>query len=157
LNRRVALKLMPPLVAADPVRRLRFERESLALAALNHPNVVTIHSVEEAEGQPFLVMEWIQGQTLAAQIPAGGLPPDRFFPLALPLVAALAQAHQAGIVHRDLKPGNVMVRDDGMLKVVDFGIALMEPETVIDGESVAAPAGGRLTAEGIAVGTLPYM
>jgi eukaryotic-like serine/threonine-protein kinase len=79
LNRSVALKLLPPTVVADAVRRRRFERESLALASLNHPNIVTIHAVEEAEGEPFLVMEWIQGRTLGELIPAEGLPPDRFF------------------------------------------------------------------------------
>jgi non-specific serine/threonine protein kinase len=150
--------MLPPAVVADRTRRRRFERESLALAALNHPNIVTIHSIEEAEEQPFLVMEWIQGRTLAELIPTSGLRPDRFFELAVPLAAAVAEAHKAGIVHRDLKPGNIMVREDGVLKVVDFGISLMEPETIADG--LPAPptvAVERLTAEGIAVGTLPYM
>jgi serine/threonine-protein kinase len=157
LGRNVALKLLPPVVAEDNVRRLRFERESLALAALNHPNIVTIHSLEEVDQQPFLVMEWVQGQTLAALIPLGGFPVERLFALAVPLAAAMAQAHQAGIVHRDLKPSNVMVRDDGVLKVLDFGIALMEPETVIDGISPPPEPGDRLTSDGVAVGTLPYM
>ena len=157
LNRNVALKLLPPAVAAERTRRHRFERESLALAALNHPNIVTIHSVEEAEGQIFLVMEWVQGRTLAELIPAGGLSAERFFELAGPLAAAVAEAHRAGIVHRDLKPGNIMVREDGTLKVVDFGISLIEPETVADGLPLLPAAGERLTAEGVAVGTLPYM
>jgi serine/threonine protein kinase/tetratricopeptide (TPR) repeat protein len=158
LNRNVALKMLPPAVVADGLRRRRFERESLALAALNHANIVTIHAIEEAEGQPFLVMEWIAGRTLAELIPACGLAPDPFFTLATPLAAAVAQAHRAGIVHRDLKPGNVMVRDDGVLKVVDFGISLIEPETIAEGmPELPAGYGDRLTGEGIAVGTLPYM
>jgi serine/threonine-protein kinase len=157
LGRHVALKILPPVVVEDPVRRLRFERESLALAALNHPNIVTIHSLEEADGQPFLVMEWVQGQTLAALIPLGGFPAERLFALAVPLASAMAQAHQAGIVHRDLKPSNVMVRDDGGLKILDFGIALMEPETVIDGAPLPGQPADRLTSDGVAVGTLPYM
>ena len=158
LNRNVALKLLPPAVVSEPLRRRRFERESLALASLNHPNVVTIHAVEEVEGQPVLVMEWIEGRTLAELIPSGGLPAERFFELAAPLAAAMAAAHRAGIVHRDLKPANVMVRADGVLKVLDFGISLIEPDTIAEGMT-ALSAGGfdRLTAEGIAVGTLPYM
>jgi serine/threonine protein kinase/tetratricopeptide (TPR) repeat protein len=155
LNRNVAVKLLPPAVVADPVRRRRFQRESMALAALNHPNIVTIHSVDEADGQPFLVMEWILGHPLSELIPAEGLPLGRWLDLAVPLSAAVAQAHRAGIVHRDLKPGNVMVRQDGVLKVVDFGISLMEAETVIDGAEPAVSE--RLTGEGIALGTLPYM
>ena len=155
LGRSVAIKMLPPALVADPVRRQRFERESKALAALNHPNVVTIHSVEEAEGQPFLVMEWIEGRSLEELIPPGGMEIPRYLETAIPMVEAVSQAHQAGIVHRDLKPANVMVRDDGVLKVVDFGISMIEPETMVDGQSAAAQQ--RLTQVGIVVGTLPYM
>ena len=157
LNRNVAVKLLSPSVVADPVRRRRFQRESMALAALNHPNIVTIHSVDEAEGQPFLVMEWIQGHSLAELIPTEGLALGRWLELAVPLAAAVAQAHRAGIVHRDLKPGNVMVRQDSVLKVVDFGISLIEAETLIDGPPAAPTVSDRLTSEGTALGTLPYM
>lgn len=154
LGRKVALKLLPPEVVADSTRRKRFERESRALAALNHPNIVIIHSIEEADGQPFLVMEHIEGRSLEELIPAGGLPFERCLELAIPMVEAIAQAHGSGIVHRDLKPANVMVRDDGVVKVVDFGISKMEEQTVAEG----FPAVTELrTAEGIAIGTIPYM
>jgi serine/threonine protein kinase/tetratricopeptide (TPR) repeat protein len=158
LSRNVAIKMLPPAVASDVARRRRFARESQALAALNHPNIVTIHSVDEVEDQPFLVMEWIQGLPLGDLIPAGGLPVERFLGLAVPLAAAVAQAHQEGIIHRDLKPGNVMVRDDGVLKVVDFGISLMaEPETLTHGQPQPALLAETLTGVGIVLGTLPYM
>lgn len=155
LGRSVAIKMLPPALVADPVRRQRFERESKALATLNHPNIVTIHSVEEAGGQPFLVMEWIEGRSLEELIPPGGMELPRYLEIAIPMVEAVSQAHQAGIVHRDLKPANVMVRDDGVLKVVDFGISMIEPETMVDGQSAAAQQ--RLTQVGVVVGTLPYM
>jgi serine/threonine protein kinase/tetratricopeptide (TPR) repeat protein len=155
LGRKVALKLLSPEVVADASRRKRFERESRALAALNHPNIVTIHSIEEADGRPFLVMEWIEGRTLEGLIPHEGLPLERCLELAIPMVEAVAQAHRSGIVHRDLKPANVMVRDDGVVKVVDFGISKMEEATSVDGFH---PHSTELrTSEGIAIGTLPYM
>lgn len=158
LGRNVAIKMLPPAVASDVACRRRFARESKALAALNHPNIVTIHSVDEVEDQPFLVMEWIQGLTLGDLIPAGGLPAERFLGLAVPLAAAVAQAHQEGIVHRDLKPGNVMVRDDGVLKVVDFGISrVVEPETLAAGQPPPALQAETLTGVGTVLGTLPYM
>lgn len=155
LGRSVAIKMLPPALVADPVRRQRFERESKALASLNHPNVVTIHSVEEADGQPFLVMEWIEGRSLEELIPPGGMELPRYLEIAIPMVEAVSQAHQAGIIHRDLKPANIMVRDDGVLKVVDFGISMIEPATMVDGQSGADQQ--RLTQVGVVVGTLPYM
>ncbi len=153
LDRRVALKLLPPDLVADELRRRRFDRESRSLAALNHPNVVTVHSVEEADGQPFIVMEWVQGRTLQEIIPPRGLALDRALELAIPMIDGVAQAHAAGIVHRDLKPSNVMVRDDGVVKVLDFGISKGEAETVADGKAFPPD----LTAEGRVLGTLPYM
>ncbi|HSS75262.1 MAG TPA: protein kinase, partial [Thermoanaerobaculia bacterium] len=153
LDRRVALKLLPPDLVADDLRRRRFDRESRSLAALNHPNVVTVHSVEEADGQPFIVMEWVQGRTLLEIITPRGLSLDRTLELAIPMIDGVAQAHAAGIVHRDLKPSNVMVRDDGVVKVLDFGISKGEAETVADGQ----PFRPDLTAEGRVLGTLPYM
>jgi eukaryotic-like serine/threonine-protein kinase len=154
LNRKVALKMLPPTLVADERRRRRFERESRALAALNHPNIVTIHSIEEVEGQPFLVMEWIQGRSLEALLPPGGLPLESYLELAIPMIEAVAQAHQAGIIHRDLKPANIMVRDDGVVKVVDFGISRIEQDAMGDSHAGTAES---LTVEGLVVGTLPYM
>jgi eukaryotic-like serine/threonine-protein kinase len=155
LSRNVALKIPPPALVADVRRRKRFERESRTLAALNHPNIVTIHAVEEAEGQPFLVMEWIEGSSLEELIEPGGFPLARVLEIGIPLVEAVAQAHQAGIIHRDLKPGNIMVRIDGVVKVVDFGISLMEQETAVDGHPAITQES--LTGEGMVVGTIPYM
>ncbi|MFI5179823.1 MAG: protein kinase [Thermoanaerobaculia bacterium] len=123
LGRHVALKVLPPDFASDPDRLERFRREARAVAALNHPNVVTIHSVEEADGIHFLTMELVKGDTLAALIPAEGLPLPRLRAISVELVDAVAAAHQRGIVHRDLKPANVMVTAEGRVKVLDFGLA----------------------------------
>jgi Tol biopolymer transport system component len=128
LGRRVALKRLPAEMAADPDRLHRFQREARAVAALNHPNIVTIHTVEEADGVQFLTMELVEGKTLAQAIPKGGLPLEELLKLAVPLVEAVAFAHQHGIVHRDLKPANIMLTADGRLKVLDFGLAKLKPE-----------------------------
>ncbi len=113
LGRSVALKILPQALAADPARRERFEREARAVAALNHPHIVTIHSVEEADGVPFLTMELIEGRRLSELIPPQGMALDRFLQLAVPLADAVSAAHKRGIVHRDLKPANVMVTRKG--------------------------------------------
>ena len=128
LGRRVALKVLSTELTGDPNRRERFEREARAAAALNHPNIVTIHSVEEADGIPFLTLELLDGKTLDEIIPAQGLPLDRVLTLAIPLTDAVGAAHQAGITHRDLKPANVMITADGRVKVLDFGLAKVREE-----------------------------
>jgi serine/threonine protein kinase len=127
LGRRVALKVLPRDMAADPERLHRFQREARAVAALNHPNIVTIYTVEEADGVQFLTMELVEGKTLTDVIPKGGLPLEELLKLAVPLVEAIAFAHQHGIVHRDLKPPNIMLTEDGRLKVLDFGLAKLKP------------------------------
>jgi eukaryotic-like serine/threonine-protein kinase len=121
LGRDVALKLLLPEFAADPERLRRFRREAQLLAALDHPAIVTIFSVEEADGVPFLTMQLVDGATLEQLIPAGGLPLRRFFEIAVPLADAVAAAHAQGVIHRDLKPSNVMCTPEGRLKVLDFG------------------------------------
>jgi serine/threonine protein kinase len=156
LGRRVALKVLAPEVAADPERRDRFEREARAVAALNHPNIVTIHSVEEDEGVPFLTMELVEGKTLGELIPPDGLPIDRFLAIAIPLSDAVGAAHDRGITHRDLKPANVMVNADGRLKVLDFGLARLRDAAVGADESTFL-ATSRLTTEGRIMGTVAYM
>ena len=123
LHRRVALKVLPRLLADDPERRLRFEREAQAIAALNHPNIVTIHSVEESDGIPFLTMEMVDGKPLTDVIPRDGLPVPTLLKIAIAISDAIAAAQQRGITHRDLKPANVMVTGEGRVKVLDFGVA----------------------------------
>jgi Tol biopolymer transport system component len=123
LRREVALKVLPSEFAADAVRLQRFQREAQAVAALNHPNVVTIYSVEESDGIHFLVMELLDGTSLINLIPPTGLPLAQVLRYAVPITDAMMAAHQQSIVHRDLKPANVMVRDDGRVTVLDFGLA----------------------------------
>jgi eukaryotic-like serine/threonine-protein kinase len=124
----------------------------MAVAALNHPNIVQIFSVDETDGIPFLTMEYVSGGNLAAVIPRGGLPLEPFFEIAIPLADALHASHERGIVHRDLKPGNIMVGEDGRARIVDFGLAQLR---VRDG--AAASTDSTVSGEKRAVGTLPYM
>ena len=155
LQRQVALKILDRDVAADVDRRERFIREARAAAALNHPNIVTIHSVEEADGQAFLTLEYIDGRTLAEALPPGGLPLDRLLPIAIALADAVGAAHQRGITHRDLKPANVMVTADGRVKVLDFGLAKLRED--VQPAGLAAMPTQALTSEGRIVGTVAYM
>jgi len=156
LGREVALKLLPEALKSDPERRARFEREAQTVAALNHPNVVTLHAVEEAEDQPFLVMEYVAGTTLDAEVPAAGMAEDRFFTLALSLTEAVAAAHAKGITHRDLKPQNVMIDGSGRLKVLDFGLAKLL-EDPVGADDLTIPAASHPTREGVIMGTAAYM
>jgi eukaryotic-like serine/threonine-protein kinase len=164
LKRRVALKLLPAGWTADPRRLERFQREAQTVAALNHPNIVTIHSVEEAEGIRFLTMELILGASLDHRLRPGGMPLREMLDVGIELTGALAAAHEKGIVHRDLKPANVMVTKDGRVKVLDFGLAKLATATAVPDDEAAAS--GRslettrdrpLTIEGEVVGTAAYM
>src|SRR5687768_10612417 len=146
LQRDIALKV---LQSDDADHRHRFAREALAIAALNHPNIVTIHSVEEVEGVPFLTMELVEGTPLSHMIPAGGLGLPELIAIAVPIAEALTAAHGRGIVHRDLKPANVMVCPDGRVKMLDFGLAKKIVRTPV-------PAAEE-TREGLVIGTLAYM
>ena len=155
LDRMVAIKVLPEEGARESVWLGRFEREARALAALNHPNIVTIYSIEESGGTRFLTMELVQGSTLAEIIPAGGLPLRELLEIAAPLAQAIAAAHERGVVHRDLKPANVMVGSDGRVKVLDFGLAQFaarEPE----GGAPGRPGRARDTSSQLS-GTLSYM
>jgi serine/threonine protein kinase len=127
LKRQVALKVLPPELAASRERLDRFQREAETLAALDHPNIVTIYSVEEANGVHFLTMQLVEGERLSDLIPRGGMRLARIFEIAIPLADALAAAHEKGVIHRDLKPGNIMVTKDGRVKVLDFGLAKLRP------------------------------
>jgi Tol biopolymer transport system component len=154
LGRQVAIKVLPEHLAGDASRRQRLALEARAVAALNHPNIVTIHSVEEADGVHFLTMEFVDGPSLAERMPRHGFPVDEFLTIAIPMADAVGAAHQKGIVHRDLKPANVMLTADGRVKVLDFGLAKLK-------EAAAADAGElptrELTGEGRIVGTVSYM
>ena len=123
LNRQVALKILPDAFAADPDRLARFQREAQVLASLNHPNIGGIHGIEEAEGTRALVLELVEGPTLADRIAQGRIPLDEALPIARQIAEALETAHEQGIIHRDLKPANVKVKADGTVKVLDFGLA----------------------------------
>ncbi|HUE85852.1 MAG TPA: protein kinase [Vicinamibacterales bacterium] len=154
LGRQVALKILPPELAADEERRARFAREARAVAALNHPNIVTVYSVEQAAGTHFITMELVQGKTLAELLPAQGVPLGRFFEIAIPLADAVAAAHQQGITHRDLKPANVMIGGDGRVKVLDFGLAKGLPGEGHRGGGLPTRSA---TQAGHTVGTPAYM
>ena len=156
LGRHVALKILAAEVAATPDRLARFEREARAVAALNHPNIVTVHSIERADEVPFITMEYVSGKTLSTLIPSKGLPLKRFLEIALPLVDAVSAAHQQGLTHRDLKPDNVMVSDDGRVKVLDFGLAKLKPGLPDGTASITAPPSDR-TIAGQIIGTIAYM
>ena len=155
LRRDVALKLLPPEVTREPGRLERFDREARAIAALNHPHIVTIYSIEEADGIRFLTMELVEGQTVGELIVPGGMALERFFAIAEPLADALTAAHQKQITHRDLKPGNVMVSRDGRVKVLDFGLARFEGDG--PGQEDLDVTHAPVTQHGMIVGTAPYM
>ncbi|MGA2327216.1 MAG: protein kinase [Bryobacteraceae bacterium] len=150
LGRRVALKVLPRELAGDPARKARLIHEARAASALNHPNIVTLYDVGSEGGIDFLVMEYVAGKPLAELIPRQGMPVKEALRCAVQIADALAGAHAAGIVHRDLKPGNVMVAAEGLVKVLDFGLAKFA-------EVPAAETPTRLTTEGAVLGTVGYM
>ena len=155
LDRKVALKVLPPELAESEERRSRVTREAKAIAALNHPNIVTVYSVEEDDGVHFITMELVCGKTLSELLPKSGFSLNKFFDIAIPLTDAVAAAHQEGITHRDLKPDNVLMGDDGRIKVCDFGLAKFRSESAA-GSSSELPTKA-MTQEGLIVGTVAYM
>ncbi len=123
LGREVALKVLPPVFANDPQRMARFKREAHVLASLNHPNIASIYGLEEADGVHCLVLELVEGPTLAERIREGAVPLEDSLTIAKQIADALEAAHEKGVIHRDLKPANVKVTPEGMVKVLDFGLA----------------------------------
>ena len=157
LGRDVAIKVLPAAFGADPERKhSHFKQEARAVAALSHANIVTIHSVEEADGDRFITMELVEGELLSNLIQPGGLPPDRLVAVAIPLADALAAAHAKGITHRDLKPANIMVGPDCRVTVLDFGLAKLQVSAPGAGAATALPTAD-MTREGRIVGTVAYM
>ena len=154
LDREVALKLLPDSLAQDPAKLARLESEAKTIAALNHPHIVTLYSIEEAEGRRFLTMELVSGRTLAEMIPADGLPFAELMRIAVPVADAVSAAHRRGIVHRDLKPRNIMVDAEGRAKVLDFGLAQSPPPLASEDLSDRTT---RTFAGGVLSGTLAYM
>jgi eukaryotic-like serine/threonine-protein kinase len=159
LKRQVAIKILPPILAADPDRLARFQREAEVLASLNHPNIGGIHGLEEANGVTAIILELVEGEDLAQRIARGAVPHDDALPIARQIAEAVAAAHEQGIIHRDLKPANVKVRDDGTVKVLDFGLAkALQPAGVSPGVSqsptITTPA---MTQAGVILGTAAYM
>src|SRR6478672_1285250 len=146
LNRIVAIKVLPPNVAGDPEFRDRFEREARAVAALNHPHICVLYDVGCQDGVDFLVMEHLEGRTLAARLADGPIGPEEALRYATQIASALERAHRAGVIHRDLKPGNIMLTEQGA-KLLDFGLAKM----------VDADVDVTRTMDGTVVGTAAYM
>src|SRR5262245_10122035 len=129
LDRFVALKILPPERVADPNRKRRFVQEAKAASSLNHPHIVTIHDIDEADGVHFIAMEYVHGKTLDQLIPRHGMRLNESLRVSVQMADALAAAHAVGIVHRDLKPANVMVSENGLVKILDFGLAKLTEQT----------------------------
>ncbi len=161
LDRTVAIKVLPTRLAHNREFRERFDREARTLSAISHPNICTLFDIGEIEGVSFLVMEYLEGQTLAARLARGPLPMRELLDVALDSADALAKAHQCGIIHRDLKPANIMLTRDGA-KLLDFGLA-RDISTVVDVAAAASSAGetcahaGPITSQGTIIGTFQYM
>jgi len=159
LGRRVALKFLPEQMAQNTQLCERFQREARAASALNHPNICTIHAIEQVDGQNFLVMELLEGQTLAHMLGRVTFSMDKVLPIATQIADALESAHAKGIVHRDIKPANIFITDRGQAKILDFGLVKIEPEELQPNEQISTKIEPQhqLTSPGAAMGTASYM
>jgi len=157
LGRDVAIKVLPTELASDPQRLARFEREAQVLASLNHSNIAHIHGIEDSTGAPALVMELVEGSTLADRIRKGPVPFDEALPIARQIAEALDAAHEQGIVHRDLKPANIVLTSDLVVKVLDFGLAKAGAGEAAEHSLTHSPTVLPATMGGVLLGTAPYM
>ena len=158
LARRVAIKVLPEVFTGDPERMARFEREARILASLNHPNIATIHGLEKTDGKRFLVMELVEGETLAERIGRGPLPMNETLKVCLQIAEGVEAAHERGVIHRDLKPANVKLTPDGKVKVLDFGLAkAFHEETAASDLSKSPTITEQMTEPGVILGTAAYM
>src|SRR6202140_1238850 len=159
LGRRVALKFLPEQMAQNIQLCERFQREARAASALNHPNICTIHAIEQVEGQSFLVMELLEGQTLAHMLGRVTFSMDKLLPMATQIADALESAHAKGIVHRDIKPANIFIPERGQVKILDFGLVKIEPDElqVSEQNSTKIEPQHQITSPGVALGTASYM
>src|SRR5262245_12670306 len=157
LDRKVALKLLPPAYTSDPSRIKRFEREARAASSLNHPNIITIYEIGRIEDKHFIAAEFVDGQTLRELSGNGQATSQQALDLAIQICSALSAAHEAGIVHRDIKPENVMLRRDGYVKVLDFGLAKLTERRKSLGATNASDDDLAKTNPGVVLGTVKYM
>jgi len=158
LNRKVALKFLPDVFAGDPERMARFEREARLLASLNHPNIAAIYGLEQADGKRFIVMELVEGETLAQRISKGALSVDEALAICRQIAEGLEAAHEKGVIHRDLKPANVMITEGDKVKILDFGLAkALSDETQPIDSSQSPTLTEAMTRPGVILGTAAYM
>ena len=158
LGRDVAIKVLPQAFSAEPERTARFEREAKVLASLNHPNIASIYGLEDSDGIRALVMELVDGPTLAERLQQGAVPSDEVLPLARQIAEAVEYAHEHGIVHRDLKPANIKLSPDSGVKVLDFGLAKAIQGDAPASDILTSPTISRMaTQAGIILGTAAYM